>query len=43
MPKVLEIKGYKFSFYSNENGEPAHIHIKKHYIFLIEKWYEHFR
>lgn len=29
MPKVLEINGYKFSFYSNENDEPAHIHINK--------------
>ncbi|MVN22900.1 DUF4160 domain-containing protein [Mucilaginibacter arboris] len=29
MPKVLEINGYKFSFYSNENDEPAHIHITK--------------
>ncbi len=29
MPKALEIKGYKFSFYSNENDEPAHIHINK--------------
>ena len=29
MPKVLEINGYKFSFYSNENYEPAHIHINK--------------
>ncbi len=29
MPKVLEINGYKFSFYSNENQEPAHIHINK--------------
>ncbi|RYE36463.1 MAG: DUF4160 domain-containing protein [Sphingobacteriaceae bacterium] len=29
MPKVLEINGYKFSFYSNENQEPAHIHITK--------------
>ena len=29
MPKVLEINGYKFSFYSNENQEPAHIHVNK--------------
>ncbi len=29
MPKVLEINGYRFSFYSNENQEPAHIHITK--------------
>ncbi|HJW28504.1 MAG TPA: DUF4160 domain-containing protein, partial [Saprospiraceae bacterium] len=29
MPTVLEINGYKFKFYSNENEEPAHIHITK--------------
>ena len=29
MPTVLEISGYKFKFYSNENDEPAHIHITK--------------
>jgi hypothetical protein len=29
MPKVLEVNGYKFSFYSNENDEPAHVHINK--------------
>ena len=29
MPTVLEINGYKFKFYSNENNEPAHIHITK--------------
>lgn len=29
MPKVLESNGYKFSFYSNENQEPTHIHITK--------------
>ncbi len=29
MPTVLEINGYKFKFYSNENDEPAHIHISK--------------
>jgi len=29
MPTVLEAKGYKFKFYSNENEEPAHIHITK--------------
>lgn len=29
MPTVLKVKGYKFKFYSNENGEPAHIHITK--------------
>mgnify|MGYP001569245450 CR=1 FL=1 len=29
MPLILEKYGYKFSFYSNENKEPPHIHIKK--------------
>ena len=29
MPKLLEVNGYKFSFYSNENNEPAHVHISK--------------
>ena len=29
MPTVLIIKGYKFKFYSNENDEPAHIHVIK--------------
>lgn len=29
MPTVLKINGYKFKFYSNENNEPAHIHITK--------------
>lgn len=29
MPTVLEINGYKFMFFSNENDEPAHVHITK--------------
>ncbi|HLP50971.1 MAG TPA: DUF4160 domain-containing protein [Chitinophagales bacterium] len=29
MPTVLEVNGYKFKFYSNENDEPPHIHITK--------------
>jgi len=29
MPTVLEINGYKFKFYSNENEEAAHVHISK--------------
>jgi hypothetical protein len=29
MPTVLEINGYKFKFFSNENDEPPHIHITK--------------
>lgn len=30
MPKVLlDFMGYKFYFWSNENGEPIHIHVSK--------------
>jgi len=29
MPTVLEVKGYKFKFYSNENDELAHVHVTK--------------
>ena len=29
MPTVLRIDGYRFFFYSNENSEPAHIHVEK--------------
>ena len=29
MPIVLRINGYVFWFYSNENNEPPHIHIRK--------------
>src|SRR5579863_3913127 len=28
MPTVLRIGRYRFFFYSNENEEPAHIHVK---------------
>ena len=28
MPTVLKIGPYRFFFYSNENNEPAHIHIQ---------------
>jgi len=28
MPTVLRIGSFRFFFYSNENGEPAHIHIQ---------------
>ena len=28
MPTVLRIGPYRFYFYSNEEGEPTHIHIK---------------
>ncbi len=29
VPTVLRIGPYRFFFYSNENGEPAHIHIQR--------------
>ena len=29
MPTILRIGSYRFFFYSNENGEPAHIHIQR--------------
>jgi hypothetical protein len=29
MPVVLRIGPYRFFFYSNENGEPAHIHVQR--------------
>lgn len=29
MPTLLFINGLRFFFYSNENNEPAHVHINK--------------
>lgn len=29
MPTVLRIGAFRFFFYSNENAEPAHIHIQR--------------
>lgn len=29
MPTILRIGPYRFFFYSNENGEPPHIHIQR--------------
>lgn len=29
MPTVLIAGGFRFFFYSNENNEPAHIHVEK--------------
>ena len=29
MPTILRIGPYRFFFYSNEYGEPAHIHIQR--------------
>ena len=28
MPTVITIGQYRFFFYANENGEPAHIHVQ---------------
>jgi hypothetical protein len=29
MPKAHEEAGYRFYFYSNENAEPPHMHVRK--------------
>ncbi len=29
MPTILRINGFRFFFYSNENDEPAHVHVEK--------------
>jgi hypothetical protein len=29
MPTLLLIQGFRFSFYSNEGAEPAHVHVTK--------------
>ncbi len=29
MPTLLLVKGFRFFFYSNENDEPAHVHVTK--------------
>lgn len=29
MPTILRIGPYRFFFYSNENGEPPHIHVQR--------------
>jgi hypothetical protein len=29
MPTLLLLNGFRFFFYSNENAEPAHIHVNK--------------
>jgi hypothetical protein len=29
MPTILLLEGFRFFFYSNENDEPAHVHVKK--------------
>lgn len=37
MPTILRIGPYRFFFYSNESGEPAHIHIQ-HDNMLAKFW-----
>jgi len=37
MPKVLRIGAYRFYFYSNEKGEPPHIHVQRER-FLAKFW-----
>lgn len=37
MPTVLTIGPYRFFFYSNEKGEPAHIHVQREQ-FLAKFW-----
>lgn len=29
MPTVLRVAGYRFFFFSNERGEPPHIHVEQ--------------
>ncbi|MFN8259108.1 MAG: DUF4160 domain-containing protein [Bacteroidales bacterium] len=29
MPTILRIKGFRFFFWSKEDGEPMHIHVEK--------------
>lgn len=29
MPTILRIGPYRFFFYSNENNEPAHVHVQR--------------
>ena len=29
MPTILRVGPYRFFFYSNENNEPAHIHVQR--------------
>ena len=37
MPTVLKIGPYRFFFYSNERGEPPHIHVQRER-FLAKFW-----
>ena len=37
MPTVLRVGAYRFYFYSNEKGEPPHIHVQRER-FLAKFW-----
>ena len=37
MPTILRIGSYRFFFYSNEKGEPPHIHVQRER-FLAKFW-----
>ncbi len=37
MPTILRIGAYRFFFYSNEQGEPPHIHVQREK-FLAKFW-----
>ena len=37
MPTILRIGPYRFFFYSNERGEPSHIHVQRER-FLAKFW-----
>jgi len=37
MPTILKIGPYRFFFYSNERGEPPHIHVQRERL-LAEFW-----
>lgn len=37
MPTILRIGPYRFFFYSNENSEPAHIHVQREHA-LAKFW-----
>ena len=37
MPTILKIGSFRFFFYSNERGEPAHIHVQRDRI-LAKFW-----
>lgn len=37
MPTILKIGPYRFFFYSNEHGEPPHVHVQRER-FLAKFW-----